>query len=952
MPISPRRHFLPWHTPLLPQAVAHLAGGWSGDGPLDLSDTLVVVPTRQSGRRLREAIAAHAARLRAAAFPPRVFTPDGLLGAAAVPNQPNRVEKLLGWVKVLRAIDLAEFRDVFPIDPPARDFPWALRLAERLLRLQSTLAENRLRIRDVAPKASGADFPETDRWRQLGTLEALQEAALTAAGVSPPAWTLPDGWEQLERIVVVATPDPIPAAITLLENLAGERPVDVLIFAPRDEAGRFDSWGRPVEAEWSSRVLELSDFEQRVQVCADPADQASRIARLAGDYGFGKTGGSAFAPDGLLSIGVADPEVVPLLEGEAARAAVPVFNPEGHSRRNGGLYHLLMALSAIARSPTFEAVEALARCPDFLTYLEHGSETKFSPAQCLAGLDDLRRRHLPGDLEAARAHARGLVAHTLDAMAAIREELTHREFPQSIMSVLQQIFGGRRLALARVEDADLQDAASAWRDEVRVCAAAAARFGGGVSPDEIWEVALRLFGDSVRTEDKPAGALELQGWLELLFEDAPHLVIAGLNDGFVPEAVSEDPFLPESLRARLGLKTNGARFSRDAYLLQALAASRSRLGRVDLLLAKNSAAGDPLRPSRLLLRCADAELPRRVEYLFGTPETEGSHLPWMRAWRLAPRIVPAPAKVAVTALRRWLACPFRFYLKSVLRMEAVDASKSEMDAFDFGTLCHAAFEAMGREPAVRDCTDAGALREFLLRELARHVHERFGTDLPLPLLIQVESARQRLAKVAELQAAERAAGWVIEAVERPFAIEIGGLVVNGKIDRIDRNQSTGSVRVLDYKTSDTAVNPLSAHLKPVPRDGTTLPEWALVNVDGRLRAWADLQLPLYRHALAPEWGRAIGCGYINVPKAVGQTALALWEDETLELQESAMRCAEGVCAAIRRGEFWPPNENVRADADEFAALFHRGVAASVDFKAGLSRTDESPTAAAETGGLA
>src|SRR6185503_10859232 len=63
-PVAPRRHFLSWEQTWLPQATAWLARDWSGLGPLDLSGTLVLVPTRQSGRRLREALAAlaHARR--------------------------------------------------------------------------------------------------------------------------------------------------------------------------------------------------------------------------------------------------------------------------------------------------------------------------------------------------------------------------------------------------------------------------------------------------------------------------------------------------------------------------------------------------------------------------------------------------------------------------------------------------------------------------------------------------------------------------------------------------------------------------------------------------------------------------------------------------------------------------------------------------------------------------
>ena len=51
-----RRHFLPWDRPLPAQAAEHLASGWGGSGPIDVSRLLVVVPTRQSGRRLREAL--------------------------------------------------------------------------------------------------------------------------------------------------------------------------------------------------------------------------------------------------------------------------------------------------------------------------------------------------------------------------------------------------------------------------------------------------------------------------------------------------------------------------------------------------------------------------------------------------------------------------------------------------------------------------------------------------------------------------------------------------------------------------------------------------------------------------------------------------------------------------------------------------------------------------------
>lgn len=38
------------------QAVEWFVGDWGGVGPLDLTQWLLVVPTRQAGRRLREAL--------------------------------------------------------------------------------------------------------------------------------------------------------------------------------------------------------------------------------------------------------------------------------------------------------------------------------------------------------------------------------------------------------------------------------------------------------------------------------------------------------------------------------------------------------------------------------------------------------------------------------------------------------------------------------------------------------------------------------------------------------------------------------------------------------------------------------------------------------------------------------------------------------------------------------
>lgn len=933
MPPPPllRRHFLPWDGPWQPQVTAWLAGNWTGREPLDLSDVLAVVPTRQSGRRLREALAEHAAARGTAVFPPRVHTPDTLLApGATAPDIASRLEALLAWIEVLRELAPGDVPDVFPSLPARRDHGWAARLAEVFFRLQTRLSEGGLEFADVVSRA-GVDFSETERWRQLAGLERRQMERLAVIGRREPHAARRAGAKNLPppagvtRVVVLALPDPLPLTAGLLERWAEILPVDVVVFAPAAEADAFDTLGRPLPARWDQRPLELADFERRVHLCADPAAEAGRTAELASGY--------APAPDGMVALGVADPEVLPLVENALSRAAIAHYNPEGRGRRGERLYLLLAALARLARDSSFEVVGALARCPDFLLCLRNRFGADYSVATFLAELDDVRSRHLSADLDALAVAAgprRLTLARALVVLNELRAALEGDEFAAGAVAALGIIFESRRLDSSRAAEAREAEALEVWSEIMRECATVAALFPE-TSAAEWWELALRMFGETRRTEEKSAGALELQGWLELAWEDAPHLVVAGLNDGTVPEAVDGDAFLPESLRERLGLKTNAARFARDAYLLHVLIAARGAgRGRIDLLFAKTSAAGDPLRPSRLLLRCTDAELPARIAFLFRPAESIQPNLAWTRAWKHTPRREPPPLRVPVTGLRSWLACPFRFYLQHVLKMEPVDPAKNELDARDFGTLCHTALEAMAREPALRDCVDENVLREFLLAELDRAARARFGADTALPLVIQLESARQRLGRMAAVQARERADGWVTERVESTFALAISGLEVRGKIDRIDRHEASGAYRVLDYKTSDTAVPPHQSHLRSRRAGDEELPEWMHVVVDGRDCVWADLQLPIYLRSLAGELGdgAAVSCGYINLPKAAGETDLALWPELGPDLLAAARACTDGVAGAIRAGRFWPPAE-VAAERDSFAALFHHGAAESV-----------------------
>jgi len=935
-------HILPWDRPLLERAVAYFAAGWSS-GALDLSEWMIVVPTKQAGRRLREALAVHAAERGGAVLAPRVVAPEQILDFALSPGTrvATRAQVLAAWIAVLRDAPLAELRDVFPHDPPERGFAWALRLAGELARLQGALAEGGLRLVDVATKA-GAGFEEPQRWEQLARLErdvdcslaaeglaTLQSASIAAAAEPAPP---PEG---VRRIALLGVPDPLPLALRVLEQWSRSADVEALAFGPVGGTGLFDEWGRPRPDVWCMRPLELAPFQRRVQLCADPAAQAERIAKLLAPAADGGAGA------GIVGAGSADPEVLPLLAGELRAAGAECHLPEGRPLQRTALAGLIDRLHAAVRDDDWASAAALARRTEVLDFLGReavAAGVSCTPGGLLAGLDALHADRLPPTLAVARTHADGLesrypgIGVALERLESLLAELRTGSFPAAWQGVLGRLYAGREVDMAQPEGRAFAEAAEAWRAAAaEVAALTASASGAEISAGEACELALQLFGTGRIFDDKPPGAVELDGWLELVFRDEPVLLVAGLNDGCAPEAVAGHAFLPESLRERLGLKTNAQRFARDAWQLAALAACRATGGRLDVFLGKTSAAGDPLRPSRLLFQCADEELPARVRFLFRELPPAGGNVAWRRAWRWRVPWVGAPARLRVTGFRDYLACPFRFYLKHALRMEPVDASKRELDARDFGTLVHRVLERLGQDSAWRDCTDGEALAREFAAALDAVVAARFGEELSLPLLVQVASARQRLAAVARLQAAERAAGWVVDRTEWKLPVGrlvVGGIELSGTIDRIERHEATGAWRVLDYKTSETAKTPAKAHLKG-DRAGDARLEAARIEIDGKPYRWTDLQLPLYRWAL----GEALGAkdatiGYFNLPKAVTETSISMWEDFGDAMQESALRCAEAVGAGVKAGRFWPPAEE--PDNDEFAALVHDSTEGSFD----------------------
>ena len=765
------RQFLGWDRPFLARAVT-----WLLERRDELPGTLVVAPTAQSGRRLREALAEGAGAL----LSPRVVTPGGFLLTADEVAAAEWAERV-AWVEVLEGVaDWSEYDALFP-QPPGEGVNWAGGLAQEMVRLRHTLQENGLLLTTAARKLR--ETVEAERWAALGRLEDLVERKLHSWGMKSRSRALAEGLRLpagVGRIVLAGVAEVPPLVERAL--LAWEGNVTVLIGAPEFEADQFSALGRPLAA-WSERPLPWPDGA--VRVVADPRQQAVEALRIVAEMQ---------TPSDEVALGSADAEVGDELARMFTREGWPAFHPAA-AVVSGGLSRWFKTWESWLADPTLAVLADLLSLPE--TGVLVGGK-RAQKAKRLAELrdrwmvvrtEDLQRRIAVDDFR--NEHDRESAGELLKAAEGLegwRASFTGGNFSGALRRLLE--------VLARTGPLT-EEAAGAMTDWL----AGAEPLIGRVKRGAGFWIELMVAAAPNAVPAPPEGrVIDVQGWLELFHEPGRHLVLCGMNDGKVPARGGGEPWLSEASRDRLGLIKDADRAARDAFLYQAMVEARRDGGRVDVICGKSGIGGESLLPSRLLLAGAREDLPERVKVLFREVEPPEAGMRWEADWQWQPRTVEPPLRLNVTSLGDYLACPFRYYLKHVVKMQGSEPGRAEWNARDFGTVAHEVLERWGRDTEAREFEKTEAIHGWLSAELDRVVCEWFGQRVPLAVRIQTEALRQRFSWLARVQAIQRVEGWEIVDVERKVELPVGGAHIVAKIDRIDRHRETGKLRVLDYKT--------------------------------------------------------------------------------------------------------------------------------------------------------
>lgn len=731
-------------------------------GAKSLAHLLVVVPTAQSGRRLRMKLAERLGAL----IPPTIKLPRQLLVDEDA-EIAGRTDELLAFQEALGengSLDIAaQFSDI-----------------------RGILGGNALTFADVADRIGEiltdetADF-EIERWKGFAELEESYFAALAKRGKTDRIVAMkkviadPPRLEGIEKVIVAYVLDPIPAVKQVLANLQAKSKLEV----EELECSTFQT----------SQTLQTS----QIFPCATAASEAEKVSEIF----------AAVKEDEMLpSLCVADAEEFPEIQGALQAKGLKVHDPSQTLLVTSSLGHLVEQVAALVRTRSYNVFSAFIRGGDVRRWL--CAELKISSAEyvdALNKLDNAQAKLLPEKID-------DIGPKTSGKLRAIFEHIDVTIRKKGIRAILQSVFAAHIL--------DERD------PDAREFAAAAETVNGLIDEcgDNRELFSFRLREATYSLEPDEGDAILTDGWLELPFLDADELIVTGFNEGRVPESVVGHAFLPDRLRRGLGLADNESRTNRDREILRLAVGCREE-GAVRVFFRAVDAKGDVLKPSRLLFDCADeADFIGRVKAFYGMragmEEMKAADLP--DAWRLKLEIPPPRKPLEFTSpssLDLYLRCPFTYCLKKTFG-EKEDDRAEELDPSEFGNLAHDALELWGAG-ALKDSEDADAIAA----ELAAHVDgilgKRFGTSIPAIVALQGESMKRRLAAFAKIQAVRHAEGWRTVAAERKLQVKYGHTTVKGRCDRIDFNGRTGEWCVVDYKTFD---NPDRA----VWRDGKT-GEW-------------------------------------------------------------------------------------------------------------------------------
>lgn len=400
----------------------------------------------------------------------------------------------------------------------------------------------------------------------------------------------------------------------------------------------------------------------------------------------------------------------------------------------------------------------------------------------------------------------------------------------------------------RALDSAEYQAQARWEDLLRTFAGLSSLGGAAWTSGEARSRLRRLATEAVFQPASGNAPVQVLGLLEsagLVFD---HLWVSGLTEEAWPLPARPHALILPALQRQAGVPQASAESSLE--LDRALTA-RWREAAGEVIFSSAQADGDrELLPSPLVrdVPLADAaalvpDVPSLRMALFAAGQDQANRTSVTDA--VAPPVARAGVQGGTGILGDQAACPFRAFAHFRLDARRLERPESGLGPMERGNLLHDLMARIWgelRDQATLKATPQERL-EALAAEAARHAVDEMKRERPGRLEGRfAELEVQRLARVAlAWLAIERDERKPFEVTmrEEKMTLTAGGLMFQGRVDRIDRLlDEGGGLAVIDYKSGNVKVG---AWLRDRP-DDPQLPLYALAASDEDVRAVAFARL--------------------------------------------------------------------------------------------------------------
>ena len=926
-----------------------------GETIVDLSNTLVVLPTLRSNRRLLQLLIEEAKNQDVVFTPPQIITigdlPEYLYTAEK--SLASDLAQQIAWAKALDQSSPEVIEDLTGIsadesqesdDSQLKDWQ---PLAQLMVRLHTRLASDIWSFRSVArevKKLKNFLAQESKRWDALEQIQKLYYEILgsvdlwdrqAARSFAAKGHSLNQQRCHTDRDILLIGVADLNRSLSGMLAQVSEK-VTCMIAADESMAHQFDEIGSLIAKQWTDAKIPIKD--ENILIVDKPVDQAQAVVHYLSHL----LAGDKLATD-QVTVGIPDPKVIPQLERGLNSASLPHRSLAGRSLDETAPVKLMIACRDYLRLQDYASFASLIRHPDIFDWISKEIETD----SFLADFDEYQNAHLPDKIRINDSHPFGdpkVIETIFDAkdpnsqrraIASAQQAGRLNDIHGLITPLLKPLstgvrqlgeWGGfwRTILITVYGDRKLSKSNNGDRQTIAACKAISDALGNQhevpvgfdivTTSAQALQWALDAASEQRVLSNPQPDAIELAGWLDLVLDDAEVLVVTGMNDENVPTSEVGHQFLPNALCEELGILDNNRRYARDCYALTVMTAVRINYL---LIVGRNDQSGEPKKPSRLLFADSadNAALRARAFFTFTSDDETALWLGDAKSLKTQQELeIPypicdeIPTRLSVTKFKEYLKCPYRFYLNIVMRLRPATDDWRELTGGTFGDLAHNVLEAFA-ESEHKESTNAETIFKFLSAELDVQANQIFiGSNLPA-VKLQIEQLRARLEVFAQRQAEHRKSGWQIVSTEELLAhdLEVDGEIftITGKIDRVDRHEETRQVAIWDYKTSDKGDGPNKAHIKA--------------------KKWKDLQLPLYRHLVKEvdvvknDNLDTIKLGYVLLSRDLDDIRFeeADFEQDMLrEADELVFDCIR----KIRKGIFWPPTDPPPEFSEDLAAI--------------------------------